>query len=91
MRTERLRDCNPSSSPPSTVHRRPIPNEKQKAALKGMQSAVATCAEELNIAAEIIAPKKELSSSLNGDQESRVFTGWRRELIGKSLLEMLEK
>ena len=67
------------------------PNEKQKAILKAMQSAVAACAEELNIAAEIIAPKKELSASLNGDRESRVFTGWRRELIGTSLLEMLEE
>ena len=66
------------------------PNEKQKAILNGIQAAVATCAEELKIAAEIIAPKKELSASLNGDRESRVFTGWRREVIGNTLLEMFE-
>jgi ribonuclease D len=66
------------------------PNERQKSILKDMQTAVAACAEELNIAAEIIAPKKELSASLNGNRDSRVFTGWRRETIGETLLEMLD-
>ena len=66
------------------------PGEKQRTVLKGMQAAVTACAEELNIAAEIVAPKKELSASLNGDRDSRVFTGWRRELIGEKLLDMLE-
>jgi len=67
------------------------PNEKQKIILKSMQAAIVACAEELKIAAEIIAPKKELSASLNGDRDSRVFTGWRREVIGEKLLEMLER
>jgi ribonuclease D len=66
------------------------PDERQKAILKDMQSAVSACAEHLNITAEIIAPRKELSASLNGSRDSRVFTGWRRELIGDALLEMLE-
>jgi ribonuclease D len=67
------------------------PNEKQKAILKEMQAAISACAEELEIPAEIIAPRKELSSSLNGNRDSRVFTGWRRQLIGESLLEMLKQ
>lgn len=66
------------------------PNEKQKAILKEMQASVAACAEDLSIAAELVAPKKELTASLNGDRDSRVFTGWRREIIGGTLLEMLE-
>ncbi len=66
------------------------PDEKQKVILKKMQTVVSACAEELKIAAEIVAPKKELSASLNGNRESRVFTGWRREIIGETLLEMLE-
>jgi ribonuclease D len=66
------------------------PNEKQRVILKQMQKAVSICADELEIPAEIIAPKKELSASLNGSRDSRVFTGWRREIIGKSLLEILE-
>jgi ribonuclease D len=67
------------------------PNEKQKAILNEMQAAVAGCADDLKIAAEIIAPKKELSASLNGARDSRVFTGWRKETIGGTLLEMLEQ
>ena len=66
------------------------PDERQKSILKNMQAAVSACAEELKIAAEIVAPRKELSASLNGNRESRVFTGWRREMIGETLLEMLE-
>jgi ribonuclease D len=66
------------------------PDEKQKAILKNMQAKVIACAEELNISADIVAPKRELSASLNGDRNSRVFTGWRREIIGETLLGMLE-
>jgi len=66
------------------------PDEKQKAILKNMQAKVLACAEKLNIPAEIVAPKKELSASLNGDRESRVFTGWRRDIVGETLLEMLD-
>ena len=67
------------------------PNEKQKSILKSMQAAVAACAENLEITAEIIAPRRELSASLNGDRDSRVFTGWRKQIIGGKLLEMLEQ
>jgi ribonuclease D len=66
------------------------PNERQKAILKDMQTAVSACAEHIGIESEIIAPKKELSASLNGSRDSRVFTGWRRELIGNTLLDMLD-
>lgn len=66
------------------------PDEKQKVILKNMQTAVSACAEYIGIEAEIIAPKKELSASLNGSRDSRVFTGWRRELIGNTLLDMLD-
>ncbi len=67
------------------------PDERQKVILKSMQAKVLARAEDLNIPAEIIAPKKELSASLNGNRDSRVFTGWRREIIGSTLLEMLEQ
>lgn len=66
------------------------PNEEQKKLLKEMQKQVADCAESLGLSAEIIAPKKELSAAvLGGSRESRVFSGWRRELIGERLLQML--
>jgi len=66
------------------------PDEAQKALLKEMQSQVADCAKDLDIAAETVASKRELSSVIiSGARDSRVFTGWRRDLIGEALLELL--
>lgn len=66
------------------------PDERQKAILKDMQTAVFACAEHVGIEAEVIATRRELSASLNSSRDSRVFTGWRRELIGNTLLDILE-
>ena len=65
------------------------PDEKQKAALREMQRLVARCADELDIAAEIIAPRKELAAAMLGSQDVRVLRGWRRDLVGERLLELL--
>ena len=66
------------------------PDEAQKALLKRMQRIVADMAEELGLAAEIVASKKELSAAIMGnDLESRVFRDWRRELVGEELLALL--
>lgn len=68
----------------------PAPNERQKKLLKAMQTTVANCARELGISPELVAPRKELSAAiLAGSTDSRVFRGWRRELIGEQLLELL--
>ena len=66
------------------------PNERQKAVLKRMQKQVSDTAEELGLATELIAPKKELSSAMLGNRELRIFRGWRREQVGERLLQMLE-
>lgn len=67
-----------------------IPDEKQKRLLKSMQATVASCASDLGLSAETIASRKELSAVIiSGKQDSRVFSGWRRELIGERLLELL--
>ncbi len=66
------------------------PDETQKALLKEMQAQVTDCAKHLDIAAETVASKRELSAVINsGGRDSRVFTGWRRELIGEQLLNLL--
>ena len=66
------------------------PDEAQKELLKEMQSQVADCAGDLDIAAETVASKRELSSVIiSGTRNSRVFTGWRRNLIGERLLQLL--
>lgn len=68
----------------------PRADEKQKKLQKKLQQQVAACAEELGLATEIIAPKKELSAAMQGNVDSRVFRGWRRELVGLKLLETLQ-
>ena len=66
------------------------PDETQKALLKEMQSEVAACAKDLDIAAETVASKRELSSVIvSGARDSRVFQGWRKDLIGEELLKLL--
>lgn len=66
------------------------PDETQKLLLKKMQKAVAECAADLDIAAETIASKKELSAVIiDGNRGSRVFSGWRQGLIGDQLASLL--
>ena len=66
------------------------PDESQKALLKAMQSKVADCADQLRVAAETIASKRELSAVIiGGSRQSRLFSGWRAEVIGQELLELL--
>lgn len=66
------------------------PDERQKAILKEMQKQVSDTAEELGLASELIAPKKELSSALLGNRDLRIFRGWRREEVGERLIDLLE-
>lgn len=66
------------------------PDEAQKAVLRQMQDTVAEAARSLGLASEIVASKKELSAAvLNDDRSGRVFTAWRRDLVGGALLAML--
>jgi len=78
------RDDENSYQPPSP------PDEAQKALLKQLQSEVAECAKDLHIAAETVASKRELSSVIiSGNRDTRVFSGWRQDLIGNQLLKLL--
>ncbi len=68
----------------------PMPTEPQKAMLKDMQKDVAAQAEDLGIAAETLASKKELSAAIiSGVRDSRLFTGWRKDRVGERLLSVL--
>lgn len=66
------------------------PDEEQKALLKEMQARVAACAEQLDIAAETVASKRELSAVIiSGSRDSRVFNGWRAGIVGDDLQTLL--
>ena len=40
----------------------------------------------LGIAQELLATRKELAALLRGETDQRVTGGWRREVIGETLL-----
>ncbi len=66
------------------------PSESQKGLLKEMQAEVSRAAEALGIAAETLASKRELSAIIiSGNRESRVFSGWRKDVIGDVLQRLL--
>ena len=66
------------------------PTEQQKALLREMQARVAGHARELGLAAETVASKRELSAVIiSGDHDSRLFNGWRREIVGDELRTLL--
>jgi ribonuclease D len=46
-------------------------------------------AAELQISAEVLAPRGELKALAMGKRESSALVGWRREEIGASLLNAL--
>ena len=66
------------------------PDEAQKVLLKQMQNHVAECAADLGLAAETLASKKDLSAViLSGARDSRLLNGWRHDVIGEQILQML--
>jgi ribonuclease D len=75
---------------PQEARRRGAPDALQKSLLKTLQDRVAECAGNLGVAAETIASKKELSAVVvEGERETRLFSGWRKDLIGDQLARML--
>lgn len=66
------------------------PDEEQKALLKKLHKYTSGVAHELGIASEIIAPKKDLSAAISGTRSGRLFRGWRAEIIGDKILDLLD-
>lgn len=67
-----------------------VPDSEQKMLLKKMQNHVAERAEDLGLATETLASKKDLSAVImSRAQTSRLRSGWRHEVIGEQILQML--
>ncbi len=60
-----------------------------EASLKRLAAIVRARAEELKIAPELLATRRELAALLRGEIEQRVTSGWRREVLGEALLAAL--
>ncbi|MCB1845189.1 MAG: HRDC domain-containing protein, partial [Halioglobus sp.] len=66
------------------------PDDEQKALMKTLQKKVAACAQEIDVPAEVLAPRRELAAAISGETKLRLFRGWREELIGAEIGRMLE-
>lgn len=66
------------------------PDEEQKALLKTLQKRVSAIGRELDIAAEVLAPRRELAAAIAGERELRLFRGWRDALCGAEIRALLD-
>jgi ribonuclease D len=74
-------DLNPSQDT------RPTP--EQKALIERLAKIVDARAAELNVSAELLAPRGELKALAMGRRDTHALAGWRREEIGERLLANL--
>ena len=65
------------------------PTPEQKAVIERLGKIVDARAAELEVSAEILAPRGELKALAMGQRDSHALTGWRREEIGTRLLEAM--
>ena len=65
------------------------PTAAQKALLERLIKTVDARAAELQVSAEVLAPRGELKALAMGKRDTHALTGWRREEIGTRLLESL--
>jgi ribonuclease D len=65
------------------------PTAEQKAVIDRLGKIVDARASELQISAEVLAPRAELKALAMGGRESHALTGWRREEIGTRLLDAI--
>jgi ribonuclease D len=66
-------------------------SDADKRLLKALQASVAECATALELPASYLAPRADLARLVRdrGDAKVNVLRGWRREVCGAKLLELL--
>ncbi|MBT8422714.1 MAG: ribonuclease D [Gammaproteobacteria bacterium] len=64
--------------------------DADKALSKKLGAIIRRAAESLELPAEIVGSKREITALMRGEEESRLLTGWRGELVGAELQEVLQ-
>jgi ribonuclease D len=59
--------------------------DRDKAQSKLLTKLIRAKAEELQIPAEVLASRRDINALLRGETKTRILSGWRYEVIGKSL------
>jgi ribonuclease D len=65
------------------------PTPEQKALLDALSKTVDARAAELEVSAEVLAPRGELKALAMGKRDTHALTGWRLQEIGTRLLATL--
>jgi ribonuclease D len=65
------------------------PTPEQKALIERLAKIVDARAAELEVSAELLAPRGELKALALGKRDTHALSGWRRREIGDRLLEKL--
>jgi ribonuclease D len=66
------------------------PTPEQKAVIDRLARVVDARAQELEVSAEILAPRGELKALAMGSRKTQALSGWRRAEIGDRLLAALD-
>ena len=70
----------------SDLTQKPVPTPPDKKQIQHLSGIVRETANELGIAPEILATRRDITGILNGRDDARCLHGWRREVIGDKLL-----
>ena len=68
------------------IEQRQRPPSKEPTLVTKLVGIVRAHAERLNIPAEILASRREISAIARGQRDGRVLSGWRLEVFGNELL-----
>jgi ribonuclease D len=77
----------PDPPPPLPPRRRPDP--ERLAAVARLSETTRRTAQQLSLAPELLATRREMEQLVNGERNSSALSGWRREVIGTALLGAL--
>jgi ribonuclease D len=77
----------PNPAPP--VPGRPRPDPQRSALVKKLADLSQLVAVELQLAPEVLAPRRELEQLADGRRDGAVLRGWRRGVLGERLLAAL--
>jgi ribonuclease D len=66
------------------------PTPEQKALIEALNKVVDARAQELQVSAEVLAPRGEIKSIALGNRDSPALQGWRADEIGQRLLQGLK-
>lgn len=75
----------------TSIVQEPRPDTVDPGLLKRLGKETETCARDLGIVPEILATRRDLTGLIRGERDGRTQQGWRRDVIGTRLVEVLDR